>query len=166
MTYINLFFASSSDLYQSVFVIFSVTYINLFLLFFQSPISTCIFASSSDLYQSVFVIFSVIYINLFSCFFSDLYQSVLLFFQWSISNCVVIFTVTYINLEDVTRKFRQPNILDVKVGRITYEPEAGEEKILHEELKYPHIQKTCFQTIGMMVNIQFSLLIHNMWTCT
>ena len=52
----------------------------------------------SDLYQSVVLYFPVIYINLFCYFSNDLYQSVLLIFQWSLSICFVNFPMTYISL--------------------------------------------------------------------
>nr|KAG5692684.1 hypothetical protein BaRGS_028484 [Batillaria attramentaria] len=45
----------------------------------------------------------------------------------------------------------QPNVLDLKMGRVTYDPEATPEKIRQETSKYPPLQQLGFQIIGMMV---------------
>ncbi|XP_022900442.2 inositol polyphosphate multikinase [Onthophagus taurus] len=44
--------------------------------------------------------------------------------------------IKYIALDDVTKDFREPCIMDVKIGRVTYDPLASQEKIMKEKTKY------------------------------
>ena len=48
-------------------------------------------------------------------------------------------------------RFKKPCILDVKVGRVTYDPSATQEKIAQELAKFPPLQKVRFQFTGMKV---------------
>uniref|UniRef100_A0A8C4QHA8 Kinase n=1 Tax=Eptatretus burgeri TaxID=7764 RepID=A0A8C4QHA8_EPTBU len=57
----------------------------------------------------------------------------------------------YIKLEDVTRHFSMPCILDVKIGRCTYDPFASPEKVLYERRKYPNMEHVGFIILGMRV---------------
>ncbi|XP_078576370.1 inositol polyphosphate multikinase-like [Branchiostoma floridae x Branchiostoma japonicum] len=57
----------------------------------------------------------------------------------------------FIKLEDITRKFHQPCILDVKVGRRCYDLEATPDKIEREKKKYPPIDIVGFQLMGMRI---------------
>ncbi|CAH1247034.1 IPMK [Branchiostoma lanceolatum] len=57
----------------------------------------------------------------------------------------------FIKLEDITRKFHQPCILDVKVGRRCYDLEATPDKIEREKRKYPPIDIVGFQLMGMRI---------------
>ena len=63
-----------------------------------------------------------------------------------------LFLVQYFRLEDITKQFKNPNILDVKVGPITYDPDATPEKIAQEKSKYPPLPLVRFQLIGMRVS--------------
>ncbi|KAI4457010.1 inositol polyphosphate kinase [Holotrichia oblita] len=44
--------------------------------------------------------------------------------------------VNYIVLDDVTRDFKEPCVMDIKIGRRTYDPLASYEKIIKEDQKY------------------------------
>lgn len=52
---------------------------------------------------------------------------------------------TFIKLEDLTYNMRKPCIMDVKVGRHTWDPFATQEKRLLEEQKY----KCCKESLGL-----------------
>ncbi|TRY55869.1 hypothetical protein DNTS_029120 [Danionella cerebrum] len=57
----------------------------------------------------------------------------------------------YLKLEDVTRRFSQPCIMDVKIGRRSYDPFASKEK-QHEQIsKYPLMEEIGFLLLGMRV---------------
>ncbi|GAB6029381.1 hypothetical protein CHUAL_005147 [Chamberlinius hualienensis] len=57
----------------------------------------------------------------------------------------------YLKLEDVTEKFDKPCILDVKMGAITYDPDASEDKIKREMSKYKGTKLFGFCIPGMRV---------------
>ena len=57
----------------------------------------------------------------------------------------------YFRLEDITKKFSQPCIMDAKIGPVTWDPDADQEKIQREKKKYPPVVKTGFQLIGIKV---------------
>lgn len=42
--------------------------------------------------------------------------------------------VNYIVLDDVTRDFKEPCVMDIKIGRRTYDPLASYEKIIKEDV--------------------------------
>ena len=54
-------------------------------------------------------------------------------------------------MDNIAHSFTKPNILDLKMGRVTYDPEATEEKKTHEVAKYPPLKDLGFQLTGMMV---------------
>ncbi|XP_061421336.1 inositol polyphosphate multikinase isoform X1 [Lethenteron reissneri] len=57
----------------------------------------------------------------------------------------------YLKLEDVTCKFNKPCIMDVKMGRQSYDPCASQEKVDYERTKYPLMQEIGFLVLGMRV---------------
>jgi len=59
--------------------------------------------------------------------------------------------LTYIRMRDVARQFKNPCIADIKMGRITYDPDATPEKILKETTKYPPLTNIGFQIRGIRV---------------
>ena len=61
------------------------------------------------------------------------------------------FPVTYLQLEDVTCPFRHPCIMDIKMGQITYAPDAEPDKVAKELAKYPPAKDIGFQLVGTRV---------------
>ncbi|KAK8786917.1 inositol polyphosphate multikinase-like [Amblyomma americanum] len=59
--------------------------------------------------------------------------------------------VEYLRLEDVTREFRRPSVMDVKIGAQTYDPLATPEKAALEDAKYPWSRQLGFRILGMRV---------------
>lgn len=57
--------------------------------------------------------------------------------------------VTYLKLENLVSKFRKPCVVDIKMGKKTYDPEAGPAKIAREMTKFPYVEKFGFQFTGM-----------------
>ncbi|KAB0358491.1 hypothetical protein FD754_002647 [Muntiacus muntjak] len=57
----------------------------------------------------------------------------------------------YLKLEDVTHKFNKPCIMDVKIGRKSYDPFASSEKIQQQVSKYPLMEEIGFLVFGMRV---------------
>ncbi|XP_063817811.1 inositol polyphosphate multikinase [Pseudophryne corroboree] len=57
----------------------------------------------------------------------------------------------YLKLEDVTRKFSKPCIMDVKIGQKSYDPFASAEKIQQQVSKYPLMEEIGFLVLGMRV---------------
>eukprot|EP01080_Neovahlkampfia_damariscottae_P011279 gene11279-4091_t len=57
----------------------------------------------------------------------------------------------YLTLENLTFNFEQPCILDLKIGRKTYEPTAKKEKIEYEISKYPQQKEIGFRFSGMKI---------------
>ncbi|XP_075697303.1 inositol polyphosphate multikinase [Rhinoderma darwinii] len=57
----------------------------------------------------------------------------------------------YLKLEDVTRKFNKPCIMDVKIGQKSYDPHASAEKIQQQISKYPLMEEVGFLVLGMRV---------------
>ncbi|KAK0400264.1 hypothetical protein QR680_003428 [Steinernema hermaphroditum] len=54
----------------------------------------------------------------------------------------------FLKLEDLTMRFRYPCIMDVKVGKVTFDPLATVEKSTREMSKYPEQQKLGFRLLG------------------
>lgn len=59
----------------------------------------------------------------------------------------------YLKLEDVTHKFNKPCIMDVKIGRKSYDPFASSEKIQQQVSKYPLMEEIGFLVLGMRVRM-------------
>ncbi|KAJ7987765.1 hypothetical protein DPEC_G00329900 [Dallia pectoralis] len=57
----------------------------------------------------------------------------------------------YLKLEDVTRWFRKPCIMDVKIGQKSYDPYATQEKRDQQIKKYPLMEEIGFLVLGMRV---------------
>ncbi|KAK3610717.1 hypothetical protein CHS0354_028111 [Potamilus streckersoni] len=57
--------------------------------------------------------------------------------------------VTYLKLENIVYPFRKPCVVDIKMGKRTYDPEAGPAKIAKEVTKFPYVEKFGFQFTGM-----------------
>ena len=57
----------------------------------------------------------------------------------------------YLRLEDLTRPFRNPCIIDIKMGRVTWDPDATDAKRVREESKYPPLKMSGFQFLGCRV---------------
>ncbi|XP_072534067.1 inositol polyphosphate multikinase [Salminus brasiliensis] len=57
----------------------------------------------------------------------------------------------YLKLEDVTRRFACPCIMDVKIGRKSYDPLASREKREAQIRKYPPMEEVGFLLLGMRV---------------
>ena len=68
--------------------------------------------------------------------------------------------VKYLQLEDVTSKYKKPCVIDIKIGKITYDPDASEEKKRKESTKYPPLQKIGFQLRGFRVRNCKSFLLN------
>ncbi|KAA0718255.1 Inositol polyphosphate multikinase [Triplophysa tibetana] len=57
----------------------------------------------------------------------------------------------YLKLENVTRRFLRPCIMDVKIGRRSYDPFASHEKREQQIKKYPLMEEIGFLLLGMRV---------------
>ncbi|KAI4874270.1 hypothetical protein NFI96_028449 [Prochilodus magdalenae] len=57
----------------------------------------------------------------------------------------------YLKLEDVTQRFARPCIMDVKIGRKSYDPFASREKREEQIRKYPPMEEVGFLLLGMRV---------------
>ncbi|KAM3860144.1 inositol polyphosphate multikinase [Diretmus argenteus] len=57
----------------------------------------------------------------------------------------------YLKLEDVTRRFVKPCIMDVKLGQRSYDPYASQEKREQQIRKYPLMEEIGFLVLGMRV---------------
>ncbi|XP_051529724.1 inositol polyphosphate multikinase-like isoform X1 [Myxocyprinus asiaticus] len=60
-------------------------------------------------------------------------------------------TDLYLKLEDVTRRFQKPCIMDVKIGQKSYDPFALQEKREQQIRKYPLMEEIGFLVLGMRV---------------
>lgn len=59
----------------------------------------------------------------------------------------------YVKLEDVTRRFVKPCIMDVKLGQRSYDPFASQEKREQQIRKYPLMEEIGFLVLGMRVSL-------------
>ncbi|KAJ8250518.1 hypothetical protein COCON_G00224400 [Conger conger] len=57
----------------------------------------------------------------------------------------------FLKLEDVTRRFCKPCIMDVKIGQRSYDPFASQEKREQQIKKYPLMEEIGFLVLGMRV---------------
>ncbi|UXI14508.1 hypothetical protein NH340_JMT00451 [Sarcoptes scabiei] len=65
--------------------------------------------------------------------------------------CDTEMNLDYIRLEDVTKNFLNASILDIKIGPITYDPMASEEKRKLQIEKYKHQTDLGFRILGMKI---------------
>lgn len=59
--------------------------------------------------------------------------------------------IVYIKMDDLAWGIKYPAVIDFKIGRRTYDPEATIEKIERQKLKYPPVERIGFQLLGMRV---------------
>ena len=59
----------------------------------------------------------------------------------------------YICLEDLQAHCKTACVMDIKLGRITYDPIANEQKILEQRTKYPRVRDFGFRILGMKNDI-------------
>lgn len=59
--------------------------------------------------------------------------------------------VTYIKMDDIGYGLMKPSVIDLKIGRVTYDPFASAEKIHRCRLKYPGSANVGFTLSGMRV---------------
>ncbi|BFZ03320.1 hypothetical protein BsWGS_06358 [Bradybaena similaris] len=57
----------------------------------------------------------------------------------------------FLKLANLTSGFKQPCVIDLKMGKVTYDQDAPPEKIEHEVGKYPPLKDLGFQITGMMI---------------
>ena len=62
-----------------------------------------------------------------------------------------LYAVVYLKLENVTRGFSNPSVMDIKVGSVTYDHEADDAKIARELAKSPALRDVAFQIVGIRV---------------
>ncbi|CAK8673244.1 unnamed protein product [Clavelina lepadiformis] len=58
---------------------------------------------------------------------------------------------SYLKLEDACRRFRNPSILDIKIGRVAHDPHADEKKRTAMTARYPPLSEIGFQLLGMRI---------------
>lgn len=63
------------------------------------------------------------------------------------------FTVRFMKLENLLEDMKHPCVLDIKMGRKTYDPFASKEKIAMETAKFPPAKNIGYQISGMLVEI-------------
>lgn len=72
--------------------------------------------------------------------------------------------VLYLHLEDLSRHFSKPCLADIKIGKVTWDPDASPEKAKRESSKYPWLNEVCFQLLGMRCyNEEGHLLVFDRW---
>ena len=54
-------------------------------------------------------------------------------------------------MDDVAFRFKHPAVVDLKLGRVTHDPEASPDKIYRHRSRYPPAERLGFQLIGMRV---------------
>ncbi|XP_041363844.1 inositol polyphosphate multikinase-like [Gigantopelta aegis] len=59
--------------------------------------------------------------------------------------------VMYMIMDNVCAKFKNPSVLDIKIGFVRTDPEATEEKAIRDRQKCPYAETLGFQLSGMMV---------------
>ena len=57
----------------------------------------------------------------------------------------------YLKLDNVMHNMSNPCVLDIKMGKRTYDPDAPPEKIAIEVAKFPPVVKLGYQLSGMQV---------------
>lgn len=57
--------------------------------------------------------------------------------------------VDFLSLEDLAAHCREPCIIDIKIGQITYDPMAIKEKVLEQSSKYKRLREFGFRILGM-----------------
>uniref|UniRef100_A0A0N5AD59 Kinase n=1 Tax=Syphacia muris TaxID=451379 RepID=A0A0N5AD59_9BILA len=57
-------------------------------------------------------------------------------------------TIDCLVMEDLTEGYKQPCTMDIKMGKVTYDPDAPPEKIMSESVKYPAQTTLGFRLLG------------------
>uniref|UniRef100_A0A0B6YPL8 Kinase n=1 Tax=Arion vulgaris TaxID=1028688 RepID=A0A0B6YPL8_9EUPU len=57
----------------------------------------------------------------------------------------------FLKLANLASGFKNPCVIDLKMGKVTYDQDATAEKIAHEVEKYPPLKVLGFQVTGMMI---------------
>ena len=65
-------------------------------------------------------------------------------------------------MDDLTIGLKNPAVIDFKIGKITYDPEATPEKIVLERGKR-HTERMGFQILGMRVSYISILKLYNLF---
>ena len=63
--------------------------------------------------------------------------------------------VVYIKMENLATGIENSSVIDFKMSRITYDPNASAEKISLQKMKYPPVETIGFQLLGMRVGSYF-----------
>jgi 1D-myo-inositol-tetrakisphosphate 5-kinase/inositol-polyphosphate multikinase len=64
---------------------------------------------------------------------------------------ILFLSVKYFALENITKRFQYPCILDIKIGAQTYDPLAPPDKMAREDAKCPWKKNTGFSLTGLKV---------------
>lgn len=62
--------------------------------------------------------------------------------------------IDFLSLEDLAAHCREPCIIDIKIGQITYDPMAIKEKVLEQSSKYKRLREFGFRILGMKLGGQ------------
>jgi inositol-polyphosphate multikinase len=57
-------------------------------------------------------------------------------------------------MDDIAHGIQNPAIIDIKIGRVTYDPEANIEKRNHHIQRYPPVVFLGYQLLGMRVRFK------------
>lgn len=60
----------------------------------------------------------------------------------------------FLQLEDITHPFEKPCIMDIKIGKVTYDPDANEEKRIKEQSKCPFQEILGFRILGYRIHTE------------
>uniref|UniRef100_A0A914KMH8 Kinase n=1 Tax=Meloidogyne incognita TaxID=6306 RepID=A0A914KMH8_MELIC len=60
----------------------------------------------------------------------------------------------FLQLEDITYPFEKPCIMDIKIGKVTYDPDATEEKRIKEQSKCPFQEILGFRILGYRIHTE------------
>lgn len=64
-------------------------------------------------------------------------------------------------MEDLTYRYKCPCIMDIKMGKVTYDPSATKAKRLSEAVKYPEQETLGFRLTGYRVYLCYRSFVMN-----
>jgi 1D-myo-inositol-tetrakisphosphate 5-kinase/inositol-polyphosphate multikinase len=67
----------------------------------------------------------------------------------------------YLALTDASKQFKNPCMMDIKMGRETFEPTAPLDKMMREKIKYRHQEKIGFRICGYKVYDSCAQIYHS-----
>jgi 1D-myo-inositol-tetrakisphosphate 5-kinase/inositol-polyphosphate multikinase len=67
----------------------------------------------------------------------------------------------YLALEDISKNYRVPCMMDIKMGRETFEPTASLDKMIREKIKYKYQEKIGFRICGFKVYDSLAQVYHS-----